>query len=135
MDVVVFWQVVNVEKVASEVKNYQRSISLASQTAFRHGIGKTVLSSMLTGREAINAELQRLIGRRESRWRILIMSVEIRNVIVPGALQDAMSMQAKNGPERRAWDILWDSEREVAEKFALAQIVTTAIPQHFTCER
>ncbi len=120
VDAVLFWQVINVEKAALEVKDYQGSISLASQTALRDVIGKTVLSDMLTGREAIDAELQRLIGSRVSRWGISILSVEIRDVIIPGALQDAMSMQAQAERERQARVILGDSERQIAEKFALA---------------
>lgn len=120
VDAVLFWQVINVEKAALEVKDYQGSISLASQTALRDVIGKTVLSDMLTGREAIDAELQRLIGSRVSGWGISILSVEIRDVIIPGALQDAMSMQAQAERERQARVILGDSERQIAEKFALA---------------
>ena len=81
--------------VEYKVKDYIDSISLASQTTLRDVIGKTVLSDMLTGREAIEAELQRLIGNRVSEWGIKILSVEIRDVVIPGALQDAMSMQAQ----------------------------------------
>jgi len=120
VDAVLFWQVVNVEKAALEVKDYKDSISLASQTALRDVIGKTILSDMLTGREAIDAELQRLIGSRVSGWGITILSVEIRDVVIPGALQDAMSMQAQAERERQARVILGDSERQIAEKFAQA---------------
>jgi regulator of protease activity HflC (stomatin/prohibitin superfamily) len=120
VDAVLFWQVVNVEKAALEVKDYKDSISLASQTALRDVIGKTVLSDMLTGREAIDVELQRLIGSRVSGWGITILSVEIRDVVIPGALQDAMSMQAQAERERQARVILGDSERQIAEKFAQA---------------
>ena len=120
VDAVLFWQVIDVEKAALEVKDYMDSISLASQTALRDVIGKTVLSDMLTGREAIDAELQRLIGDRVSGWGIKILSVEIRDVVIPGALQDAMSMQAQAERERQARVILGDSERQIAEKFELA---------------
>lgn len=120
VDAVLFWQVVDVEKAALEVKDYQGSISLASQTALRDVIGKTILSDMLTGREAIDEELQRLIGNRVSGWGIKILSVEIRDVVIPGALQDAMSMQAQAERERQARVILGDSERQIAEKFAMA---------------
>jgi regulator of protease activity HflC (stomatin/prohibitin superfamily) len=120
VDAVLFWQVVNVEKAALEVKDYKDSISLASQTALRDVIGKTILSDMLTGREAIDAELQRLIGSRVSGWGITILSVEIRDVVIPGALQDAMSMQAQAERERQARVILGDSERQIAEKFEQA---------------
>jgi len=120
VDAVLFWQVVDVEKAALEVKDYKGSVSLASQTALRDVIGKTYLSDMLTGREATDAELQRLIGSRVSGWGIKILSVEIRDVIIPGPLQDAMSMQAQAERERQARVILGDSERQIAEKFELA---------------
>jgi len=86
VDAVLFWQVIDVEKAALEVKDYMGSVSLASQTALRDVIGKTILSDMLTGREATDAELQRLIGSRVSGWGIRILSVEIRDVIIPGPL-------------------------------------------------
>ncbi len=120
VDAVLFWQVVDVEKAALEVKDYKDSISLASQTALRDVIGKTILADMLTGREAIDEELQRLIGSRVSGWGIKILSVEIRDVVIPGALQDAMSMQAQAERERQARVILGDSERQIAEKFEQA---------------
>jgi regulator of protease activity HflC (stomatin/prohibitin superfamily) len=120
VDAVLFWQVVDVEKAALEVMDYRGSISLASQTALRDVIGKTFLSDMLTGREATDAELQRLIGNRVSGWGIKILSVEIRDVVIPGALQDAMSMQAQAERERQARVILGDSERQIAEKFEQA---------------
>jgi len=120
VDAVLFWQVVDVEKAALEVKDYRDAISLASQTALRDVIGKTILSDMLTGREAIDAELQKMIGSRVSGWGIRILSVEIRDVVIPGALQDAMSMQAQAERERQARVILGDSERQIAEKFAQA---------------
>ncbi len=120
VDAVLFWQVVDVEKSALEVKDYKDSISLASQTALRDVIGKTILADMLTGREAIDEELQRLIGSRVSGWGIKILSVEIRDVVIPGALQDAMSMQAQAERERQARVILGDSERQIAEKFEQA---------------
>jgi len=120
VDAVLFWQVVDVEKAALEVKDYRDAISLASQTALRDVIGKTILSDMLTGREAIDAELQNMIGGRVSGWGIKILSVEIRDVVIPGALQDAMSMQAQAERERQARVILGDSERQIAEKFEQA---------------
>ena len=120
VDAVLFWQVIDVEKAALEVKDYRDAISLASQTALRDVIGKTFLSDMLAGREAIDAELQKMIGNRVSGWGIRILSVEIRDVVIPGALQDAMSMQAQAERERQARVILGDSERQIAEKFEQA---------------
>jgi regulator of protease activity HflC (stomatin/prohibitin superfamily) len=120
VDPVLFWQVFDVEKATLEVKDYIQSFSLASHTAIRDVIGKTVLSDMLTGREVIDNELQRLIGDRVRGWGISIMSVEIRDAIIPGTLQDAMSMQAQAERERQARVILADSERRIAEKFEMA---------------
>jgi len=120
VDAVLFWQVIDVSKAALEVKDYRDAITLASQTALRDVIGKTILSDMLTGREAIDVELQRLIGSRVAGWGIKILSVEIRDVVIPGALQDAMSMQAQAERERQARVILGDSERQIAEKFEQA---------------
>ncbi|ABS55691.1 band 7 protein [Methanoregula boonei 6A8] len=120
VDAVLFWQVIDVQKAALEVKDYRDAISLASQTALRDVIGKTLLADMLAGREAIDAELQKMIGNRVSGWGIRILSVEIRDVVIPGSLQDAMSMQAQAERERQARVILGDSERQIAEKFEQA---------------
>lgn len=117
VDAVLFWQVIDPEKAALEVMNYKDAISLASQTALRDVIGKTVLADMLTGREIIDMELQKLIESRISGWGIRVHSVEIRDVVIPNALQDAMSMQAQAERERQARVILGDSERQIAEKF------------------
>ncbi len=117
VDAVIFWQVSDVKKAALEVVDYHNSIQLASQTALRDVIGKTMLAEMLTGREAIDTELQKLIQIRTQSWGILIQSVEIKDVIIPEGLQDAMSMQAQAERERQARVILGDSERQIAEKF------------------
>ncbi|MGD1004567.1 MAG: slipin family protein [Methanoregulaceae archaeon] len=117
VDAVLFWQVTDVEKAALEVMNYKEAVFLASQTALRDVIGKTILSEMLTGREAIDVELQRMIEGRIKGWGIKVISVEIRDVVIPSALQDAMSMQAQAERERQARVILGDSERQIAEKF------------------
>jgi regulator of protease activity HflC (stomatin/prohibitin superfamily) len=117
VDAVLFWQVTDVEKAALEVMNYKEAVFLASQTALRDVIGKTILSEMLTGREAIDIELQRMIEGRIKGWGIKVLSVEIRDVVIPSALQDAMSMQAQAERERQARVILGDSERQIAEKF------------------
>jgi regulator of protease activity HflC (stomatin/prohibitin superfamily) len=117
VDAVLFWQVIDVEKAALEVVNYKEAVFLASQTALRDVIGKTFLSEMLTGREAIDIELQKTIEGRIKGWGIKVLSVEIRDVVIPSALQDAMSMQAQAERERQARVILGDSERQIAEKF------------------
>ena len=117
VDAVLFWKVVDPKKAALEVADYQSAISWASQTALRDVIGKTMLSDMLEGREKIDAELQKIIDERTEQWGINVLSVEIRDVLIPTALQDAMSMQAQAERERQARVILGDSERQVAGKF------------------
>ena len=117
VDAVLFWKVINPQKAALEVADYQSAISWASQTALRDVIGKTMLCDMLEGREKIDTELQKIIDERTELWGINVLSVEIRDVLIPTALQDAMSMQAQAERERQARVILGDSERQVAEKF------------------
>ena len=117
VDAVLFWQVTDAAKTALEVVDYQNTISWASQTALRDVIGKTVLADMLEGRERIDAELQRIIGDRVGTWGIKILSVEIRDVLIPKSLEVAMSMQAQAERERQARVILGDSERQIAQKF------------------
>ena len=117
VDAVLFWKVVDPEKAALEVAQYQTAIGWAAQTALRDVIGKTMLADMLTGRESIDTDLQRIIDKRTEPWGIHVLSVEIRDVLIPAALEDAMSMQAQAERERQARVILGDSERQVAEKF------------------
>ncbi len=120
VDAVLFWQVLDPRKVALKVANYQSAISWASQTALRDVIGKTQLSDLLEGREKISHELQYIIDERTEPWGINVISVEVKDVLIPPALQDAMSMQAQAERERQARVILGDSERQVAEKFGEA---------------
>lgn len=100
-----------------EVADYRCAISWASQTALRDVIGKTMLADMLEGREKLDTELQKIIDERTEPWGINVRSVEIRDVLIPSALQDAMSMQAQAERERQARVILGDSERQVAAQF------------------
>ena len=120
VDAVLFWKVVDPKKAALEVADYQTAISWASQTALRDVIGKTMLSDMLEGREKISKELQKIIDERTEPWGINVSSVEVKDVLIPPALEDAMSMQAQAERERQARVILGDSERQVAEKFGEA---------------
>jgi regulator of protease activity HflC (stomatin/prohibitin superfamily) len=120
VDAVLFWKVVDPKKAALDVADYGSAINWASQTALRDVIGKTMLSDMLEGREKISSELQRIIDMRTEPWGINVISVEIKDVLIPTALQDAMSMQAQAERERQARVILGDSERQVAEKFGEA---------------
>ena len=96
------------------------AINWAAQTALRDVIGKTMLADMLEGRDKLSAELQRIIDARTEPWGINVISVEVKDVLIPAALQDAMSMQAQAERERQARVILGDSERQVAEKFGEA---------------
>jgi regulator of protease activity HflC (stomatin/prohibitin superfamily) len=117
VDAVLFWKVLDPKKAALDVADYQSAISWASQTALRDVIGKTMLSDMLEGREKISAELQKIIDERTEPWGVNVISVEVKDVLIPPALEDAMSMQAQAERERQARVILGDSERQVAEKF------------------
>jgi regulator of protease activity HflC (stomatin/prohibitin superfamily) len=120
VDAVLFWQVVDPKKAALDVADYQSAIGWASQTALRDVIGKTMLSDMLEGRGKISSELQTIIDERTEPWGIKVISVEVKDVLIPPALEDAMSMQAQAERERQARVILGDSERQVAEKFGEA---------------
>ena len=120
VDAVLFWKVLDPQKAALDVADYRSAISWASQTALRDVIGKTMLSNMLEGREQISNELQKIIDERTEPWGVNVISVEIKDVRIPPALEDAMSMQAQAERERQARVILGDSERQVAEKFGEA---------------
>ncbi len=120
VDAVLFWKVIDPEKAALAVADYTTAINWASQTALRDVIGKTVLSDMLEGRGKISGELQQIIDQRTEPWGVNVINVEVRDVLIPPALEDAMSMQAQAERERQARVILGDSERQVAEKFGEA---------------
>jgi regulator of protease activity HflC (stomatin/prohibitin superfamily) len=128
VDAVLFWKVVDPKKAALDVADYQSAINWASQTALRDVIGKTMLSDMLEGREKISSELQKIIDERTEPWGINVISVEVKDVLIPSALEDAMSMQAQAERERQARVILGDSERQVAEKFGEAAKTYTNNP-------
>lgn len=117
VDAVLFWKVIDPKKAALDVADYKSAISWASQTALRDVIGKTMLSDMLEGRDRISNELQKIIDERTEPWGINVISVEVKDVLIPPALEDAMSMQAQAERERQARVILGDSEKQVAEKF------------------
>lgn len=117
VDAVLFWQVVDAQKATLNVAEYLPAISWASQTALRDVIGKTMLADMLEGRDKISGELQKIIDHRTEPWGIRVISVEIKDVLIPSALEDAMSMQAQAERERQARVILGDSERQIAVKF------------------
>lgn len=120
VDAVLFWKVLDPQKAALDVADYQSAISWAAQTALRDVIGKTILADMLEGRDRISAELRRIIDERTEPWGINVISVEVKDVLIPSGLEDAMSMQAQAERERQARVILGDSERQIAEKFQQA---------------
>ena len=120
VDAVLFWRIVDPQKAALEVADYQVAIGWASQTALRDVIGKTMLSDMLEGRDKISDALQKIIDARTEPWGINVISVEVKDVLIPASLEDAMSMQAQAERERQARVILGESERQVAEKFGEA---------------
>jgi regulator of protease activity HflC (stomatin/prohibitin superfamily) len=122
VDAVLFWKVLDPKKAALEVADYLSAISWAAQTALRDVIGKTMLSDMLEGRDKISNVLQTIIDERTEPWGIHVESVEVKDVLIPPSLENAMSMQAQAERERQARVILGDSERQVAEKFGEAAL-------------
>ena len=120
VDAVLFWVVWDAEKAALEVEDYQAAISWAAQTALREIIGQMDLADILVGRAKMDAELQRIIDERTTPWGITVQSVEIRDIVIPEALEDAMSRQAQAERERQARVILGESEKQIAASFAEA---------------
>src|SRR5665647_1282338 len=120
VDAVLFWKVIDPKKAALDVADYYSAISWASQTALRDVIGKTMLADMLEGRDKISSLLQVIIGERTEPWGINVISVEVKDVLIPQGLEAAMSMQAQAERERQARVILGDAERQIAEKFTEA---------------
>jgi regulator of protease activity HflC (stomatin/prohibitin superfamily) len=120
VDAVLFWLVHDAEKAALEVQDYAQAVSWAAQTALRDIIGRTTLADLLRGREKIEDELQRLIDQRSGPWGVTVSSVEMRDVVIPGALQEAMSREAQAAREKRARIILGEAELEIAHTFEAA---------------
>jgi len=120
VDAVLFWVVWDAEKAALEVKDYQAAISWSAQTALRDIIGRMMLADILVGRSAIDEELQHIIDERTTPWGITVQSVEIRDIVIPQVLEDAMSRQAQAERERQARVILGESEKQIAASFAEA---------------
>jgi len=120
VDAVLFWMVYDPEKAALEVQNYPQAVSWAAQTALRDIIGRTSLTDLLRGRERIEEELQQLIDERSNPWGVTVQSVEMRDVIIPAALQDAMSREAQAAREKQARIILGQAEVEIANSFEMA---------------
>ena len=117
VDAVLFWMVHDAQKAALEVQDYAQAVSWAAQTALRDIIGRTTLTDLLRGRERIEDELQQLIDQRSSPWGVTVSSVEMRDIVIPGALQDAMSREAQAAREKQARIILGEAEMEIAHSF------------------
>jgi regulator of protease activity HflC (stomatin/prohibitin superfamily) len=120
VDAVLFWVVWDAEKAALEVKDYRSAIAWSAQTALRDIIGRMMLADILTGRSAIDDELQRIIDERTTPWGVTVQSVEIRDIVIPPDLEDAMSRQAQAERERQARVILGESEKQIAASFSEA---------------
>ena len=120
VDAVLFWVVWDAEKAVLEVEDYRSAIAWAAQTALRDIIGRMMLADILVGRSAIDEELQRIIDERTTPWGVTVQSVEIRDIVIPQDLEDAMSRQAQAERERQARVILGESEEQIAASFAKA---------------
>src|SRR6202048_2658132 len=123
VDAIIFWLVWNAEKSILEVEDFIQAITLGSQTALRESIGRHQLAEMITNRETLGQELQRVLDEKTTPWGITVQSVEIRDVHIPQALEDAMSRQAQAERERQARIILGTAETEISAKFAEASRV------------
>lgn len=120
VDAVLFWMVWDAEKAALEVEDYNAAIAWAAQTALREVIGQMDLADILIGRARMDAELQRIIDERTTPWGVTVQSVEIRDIVIPQELEDAMSRRAQAERERQARVILGESEKQIADSFAEA---------------
>ncbi len=128
VDAIIFWLVWNAEKSILEVEDYTQAISLSSQTALRESIGRHQLAQMITDRETLGQELQRILDEKTTPWGIKVQSVEIRDVRIPQALENAMSQQAQAERERQARVILGEAEVQVSEQFAQASRIYNDAP-------
>jgi regulator of protease activity HflC (stomatin/prohibitin superfamily) len=123
VDAIIFWLVWNAEKSILEVTDFTQAITLSSQTALRESIGRHQLAQMITERETLGQELQKILDEKTTPWGITVQSVEIRDVRIPQALENAMSQQAQAERERQARVILGEAEVQVSEQFAQAASV------------
>ena len=118
VDAVLFWLVWDAEKAALEVEEYRTAIAWAAQTALREVIGQMDLADILVGRAKMDRDLQKIIDERTTPWGVTVQSVEIRDIVIPQELEDAMSRQAQAERERQARVILGESEKQIAQSFA-----------------
>ena len=128
VDAIIFWLVWNAEKAILEVEDFMEAITQGSQTALRESIGRHQLAQMITERETLGRELQKILDEKTTPWGITVQSVEIRDVRIPQALENAMSQQAQADRERQARVILGDAEVQVSEQFAKAALMYSDNP-------
>ena len=128
VDAVVFWQVHDPKRAALEITNYREAIARVSQTSLREMVGSSLLSTLLSDRKQGDVLLREEIGRKTAEWGVSVISVEIRDIGVPSALQDAMSRQAQAERERLARVLLGQAEQEVAQKFVEAAEIYARSP-------
>jgi len=128
VDAIVFWMVWNAEKCILEVEDFVQAITLSAQTGLRESIGRHELAQMITERETLGRELQRILDEKTNPWGITVQSVEIRDVRIPQGLEDAMSRQAQAERERQARIILGQAEKEIADSFVQASSSYTENP-------
>lgn len=128
VDAIIFWQVADARKAAIDIQDYRQAIDRVAQTSLREMIGSSMLSALLSDRKAADERLGDVIGAKTAAWGIVVMSVEIRDVAIPVALQDAMSRQAQAERERQARVILGAAEREVAAMFVEAAEIYARSP-------
>jgi regulator of protease activity HflC (stomatin/prohibitin superfamily) len=120
IDAVVFWQIHDPERAALEISNYRQAITQVAQTSLREMVGSSLLSTLLADRKQGDVQLREEIGRKTAEWGVSVLSVEIRDIGVPPALQDAMSRQAQAEREKLARVLLGQAEQEIAQKFVEA---------------
>ena len=120
VDAIIFWRVENSERAALAITNYRQAIERVAQSSLRETIGSSHLATLLSERQSADAQLRDVIGSKTGQWGISVLSVEIRDVAIPEALQDAMSRQAQAEREKQARVILGSAEAEIAAKFVEA---------------
>ncbi len=135
VDAIVFWLVWNAEKSILEVEDFIQAITMSAQTGLRESIGRHELAQMITDRESLGRELQRILDEKTNPWGITVQSVEIRDVRIPQALEDAMSRQAQAERERQARNILGMAETRDFERFAQAARSISENPVRVTSAR
>jgi regulator of protease activity HflC (stomatin/prohibitin superfamily) len=128
IDAVIFWSVHNAEQAALEVVDYRQAIKQVAQTTLREMIGSSELEQLLSDRQASDERLKETISEKTQEWGLSVLSVEIRDVGVPQALQDSLSRQAQADAERKARVLLGEAEKEVARKFVEAAEIYAAVP-------